>query len=69
MLRLAVPAFAALVSEPLFLLADTAVVGFLGTEPLAALSVGATVLQTVVGLCVFLAYASTATVARRGGAG
>ena len=68
MLRLAVPAFAALVSEPLFLLADTAVVGFLGTDPLAALSVGATVLQTVVGLCVFLAYATTATVARRVGA-
>ena len=69
MLRLAVPAFAALVSEPMFLLADTAVVGFLGTDPLAALSIGATVLQTVVELCVFLAYATTATVARRLGAG
>lgn len=65
MLRLAVPAFVALVSEPLFLLADTAVVGFLGTDPLAALSVAGTVLQTVVGLCIFLAYATTATVARR----
>jgi len=69
MLRLAVPAFAALVSEPLFLLADTAVVGFLGTEPLAALSVAGSVLQTVIGLCLFLAYATTATVARRLGAG
>ncbi len=69
MFRLAVPAFAALVSEPLFLLADTAVVGFLGTTPLAALSIAGTVLQTVVGLCVFLAYATTATVARRLGAG
>jgi len=66
--RLALPAFGALVSEPLFLLADTAVVGFLGTDPLAALSVAGTVLQTVVGLCVFLAYATTATVARRLGA-
>ncbi len=69
MLRLAVPTFVALVSEPLFLLADTAVVGYLGTEPLAALSVAATVLQTVVGLCVFLAYATTASVSRRVGAG
>ncbi|MDQ3592846.1 MAG: MATE family efflux transporter [Actinomycetota bacterium] len=69
MFRLAVPAFVALVSEPMFLLADTAVIGFLGTAPLAALSVAATVLQTVVGLCVFLAYATTATVARRLGAG
>ncbi len=69
MLRLAVPTFVALVSEPLFLLADTAVVGYLGTDPLAALAVAATVLQTVVGLCVFLAYATTASVSRRVGAG
>jgi putative MATE family efflux protein len=69
MLRLAVPAFAALVSEPMFLLADTAVVGHLGTTPLAALTVAATVVQTVVGLCVFLAYGTTATVGRRLGAG
>lgn len=69
MFRLAVPAFVALVSEPLFLLTDTAVVGFLGTAPLAALSIAGAVLQTVVGLCVFLAYATTATVARRLGAG
>ena len=69
MLRLAVPAFAALVSEPLFLLADTAVVGHLGTDPLAALALAATVLQTVVGLCIFLAYGTTATVGRRLGAG
>ena len=69
MLRLAVPAFAALVSEPLFLLADTAVVGHLGTTSLAALAVAATVIQTMVGLCIFLAYGTTATVGRRLGAG
>ena len=69
MFRLAVPAFAALVSEPLFLLADTAVVGHLGVDALAALALAATVLQTVVGLCVFLAYGTTATVGRRLGAG
>jgi len=68
-LRLAVPAFLALVAEPLFLLADAAIVGHLGTAPLAALGIAAVVLQTVVGLCVFLAYGTTASVARRLGAG
>ena len=68
-LRLAVPAFLALVAEPLFLLADAAVVGRLGTPQLAGLGVAAVVLQTVVGLCVFLAYGTTAGVARRIGAG
>ena len=67
-LRLAVPALGALVAEPLFLLGDAAVVARLGTEPLAGVAVAATVLQTVVGLCVFLAYGTTAAVARRLGA-
>jgi putative MATE family efflux protein len=67
--RLAVPAFLALVAEPLFLLTDAAVVGHLGTAPLAGLGIAAAVLQTVVGLCVFLAYGTTASVARRLGAG
>jgi putative MATE family efflux protein len=68
-LALAVPAFGALVAEPLFLLADAAVVGTLGTAPLAGLGVAGTVLATTVGLCVFLAYGTTAVVARRVGAG
>ena len=68
-LRLAVPAFLALVAEPLFLLCDAAVVGHLGTPQLAALGVAGAVLQTVVGLCVFLAYGTTASVARRVGSG
>ncbi len=67
--RLAVPAFLALVAEPLFLLSDAAIVGHLGTEPLAGLGIAAVVLQTVVGLCVFLAYGTTASVARHLGAG
>jgi putative MATE family efflux protein len=67
--RLAVPAFLALVAEPLFLLADSAIVGHLGTTPLAGLGIAGSVLQTVVGLCVFLAYGTTASVARRIGAG
>jgi putative MATE family efflux protein len=68
-LRLAVPAFLALVAEPLFLLSDAAIVGHLGTEPLAGLGIAAVVLQTVIGLCIFLAYGTTAGVARHLGAG
>jgi putative MATE family efflux protein len=68
-LRLAVPAFLALVTEPLFLLADAAIVGHLGTPQLAALGIAGAVIQTAVGLCVFLAYGTTASVARRIGAG
>ena len=68
-LALAVPALGALVAEPLFVLVDTAIVGHLGPAPLAGLGLASTVLATVVGLCVFLAYATTATVARRLGAG
>ena len=68
-LRLAVPAFLALVAEPLFLLADSAIVGHLGTPELAALGVASAVLGTLVSLCVFLAYGTTASVARQVGAG
>jgi putative MATE family efflux protein len=68
-LRLAVPAFLALVAEPLFLLSDAAIVGHLGTAELAGLGIAAAVLQTVIGLCIFLAYGTTASVARHLGAG
>jgi putative MATE family efflux protein len=68
-LRLALPALGALVAEPLYLLTDSAVVGTLGTAPLAGLGLAATVLTTAVALCVFLAYGTTAVVARRLGAG
>ena len=68
-LALAVPTFATLVSEPLLLLADSAVVGHLGTEPLAALGLSSSVLTVLTGLSIFLAYGTTGTVARRLGAG
>ncbi|WP_100362944.1 MATE family efflux transporter [Diaminobutyricimonas aerilata] len=63
------PALGALVAEPLFLLTDTALVGHLGADALAGLGIASIVLQTAVGLLVFLAYATTPTVARRLGAG
>ena len=68
-LRLAVPAFLALVAEPLFLLADSAIIGHLGTVPLAGLGVASAVLLTAAGVFVFLAYGTTSVVARQLGAG
>jgi len=68
-LGLALPALGALIAEPLFLLADSAVVGRLGTVPLAGLGLAGAVLSTAVNVFVFLAYGTTASVARRLGAG
>lgn len=68
-LGLAVPALGALVAEPLFLATDTALVGHLGVDPLAGLGLASTVLQTAIGLLVFLAYATTPAVARLLGSG
>ncbi|MDT0307063.1 MATE family efflux transporter [Streptomyces sp. DSM 44917] len=67
-LVLALPAFGSLVAEPLFLLADSAMVGHLGTPELAGLGVAAALLTTAVNVFVFLAYATTAAVARSVGA-
>lgn len=53
----------------MFLLADSAVVGRLGTPQLAALGIVSAVLGTLVSLCIFLAYGTTASVARQVGAG
>ena len=67
--RLALPTLVTLIAEPLFLLVDTALIGHLGRVPLAGLGIASAVLQTVVGLVVFLAYATTPAVARSIGAG
>ena len=68
-LRLAVPAFGALVAEPLFLLADSAIVGRIGTTALGGLGVAGQALTTLVNISIFLAYGTTAAVARQLGAG
>jgi len=68
-LRLAVPAFGALIAEPLFLLADSAIVGHLGVAQLAGVGLATAVLHTAVGLMVFLAYSTTPAVARAVGNG
>jgi putative MATE family efflux protein len=67
--RLALPALGALAAEPLYLLADTAMVGHLGTEELAALAIAATLLSGAFTLFNFLTYGTTAQVARFHGAG
>ena len=67
-LKLALPALGALAAEPLYLLADTAMVGHLGTEELAALAIAATLLTGAFTLFNFLTYGTTAQVARLSGA-
>lgn len=68
-LSLAIPTFATLVSEPLLLMGDAAIIGHLGTVELAGLGIAGNIITVIAGLCVFLAYGTTATVARRLGAG
>ena len=65
---LALPALGALAAEPLYLLADTAMVGHLGTQQLAALAIAATLLTGAFTLFNFLTYGTTAQVARLSGA-
>ncbi|MFV0532529.1 MAG: MATE family efflux transporter [Cumulibacter sp.] len=68
-LGLALPALVVLAAEPLYVLLDTAMIGHLGTLPLAGLAIGGTVLSQVSGQLNFLAYGTTARAARRYGEG
>ncbi|MGZ8694186.1 MAG: MATE family efflux transporter [Gaiellaceae bacterium] len=67
-LRLAVLALGSLAAEPLYVLADTAIVGHLGRSQLAALGISAIVLSGTFALFNFLTYGTTAQVARASGA-
>ena len=67
--RLAIPALGALLAEPLYVLVDTAIVGHLGRNQLAALGISAAILSTTFGVFNFLAYSTTSAVARAFGAG
>jgi putative MATE family efflux protein len=69
LLGLALPALGALLAEPAFLLADSAIVGHLGTPQLAGLGIASAVMLNAVFLCIFLAHGTTAAVAREAGAG
>lgn len=68
-MALAVPTFGQLIAEPTFVLIDTAIVGHIGDAALAGLSIGSTILLTVVGVCIFLAYSTTSQVGHLIGAG
>ena len=67
--RLAIPALGALAAEPLYVLADTAIVGHLGRPQIAALGLAGTVLAGAFTIFNFLTYGTTAVVARASGAG
>jgi MATE family, multidrug efflux pump len=67
--RLALPALGALAAEPLYVLADTAIVGHLGGPQIAALGLAGTVLAGAFTIFNFLTYGTTAVVARASGAG
>ncbi len=66
---IALPTFGQLIAEPVFALADTAIVGHVSSVALAGLSLGSTIILTAVGLCVFLAYSTTSRVSRLLGSG
>jgi len=68
-LRFALPALGALAAEPLYVLADTAIVGHLGRPQIAALGLAGTVLSGTFTIFNFLTYGTTAVVARASGAG
>ncbi|WP_323052611.1 MATE family efflux transporter [Flaviflexus ciconiae] len=67
-ISLALPTLATLLAEPTLILVDTALVGRLGVDSLAGLSLASTILTTLVGICIFLSYATTASTARYFGA-
>ncbi|MFD0704489.1 MATE family efflux transporter [Alloscardovia venturai] len=66
---IAIPTLGQLIAEPIFVLIDTALVGRIGDIALAGLSIGSTIILTSVGLCLFLAYSTTAKVSMLMGAG
>ena len=63
-LWLAIPALGALIAEPLYVLGDTAIIGHLGTVPLAGLALAGLLLSEIFGFCTFLEYGTTARAAR-----
>jgi Na+-driven multidrug efflux pump len=54
---LAWPALGAIAAEPAYSLADTAIVGHLGRDPLGSLAIASTALNAVAWLAVFLTMA------------
>lgn len=68
-LSLAVPSLGSLLAEPLMVMADSAMIGHVGTTELAGLTLGSSVNVFLVGICIFLVYTTTAVASRQLGAG
>lgn len=68
-LSLAVPSLGSLLAEPLMVVADSAMIGHVGTTELAGLTLGSSINVFIVGLCIFLVYTTTAVASRQLGAG
>jgi putative MATE family efflux protein len=66
---LAIPAMGSLAVEPLYVLADTAIVGRLGTVPLGGLALASTVLTTLIWASNVLSFGTTSRVALLTGRG
>jgi putative MATE family efflux protein len=67
--RLAIPALGSIAAEPLYNIADTAIVGHLGREQLDALAIATSALSIAAWLAIFLSTATTTVVARRAAQG
>jgi putative MATE family efflux protein len=67
--RLAIPALGAILAEPLYNIADTAIVGHLGRSPLDALAIATSALSIVAWLAIFLSTATTTEVSRNAARG
>jgi MATE family multidrug resistance protein len=67
-LRLAVPAMLALASQPLLSIGDTAMIGRLGVEPLAARAIGAAIIGGIYWIFAFLSFGTTTLVGYHHGA-
>ena len=67
--KLAIPALGSIAAEPLYNLADTAIVGHLGRSPLDALAIAVSILSLVAWLAIFLSTATTTEVARNSATG
>jgi putative MATE family efflux protein len=68
-LRLAIPAMLAIASEPVFILADTAMIGRLGVEPLAARAIGSALIGGIYWIFAFLIFGTTTLVGYHRGTG
>jgi len=67
-LGLAIPAMLAIASEPIFILADTAMIGRLGVEPLAARAIASSLIGGITWLFAFLIFGTTTLVGYHRGA-